>query len=104
MSIEQYTDEERKGHKREFVNALRSGKYKQTFGIFEFFDPDEKQNCYCAVGLARMIKRKELSNTKFASDLEFYGFNHYDLGDIIQLNDGGKDFQFIANWIEEKFL
>lgn len=96
-----------------WVSALRSGKYKQTSDSLIKFSDTTNEKSYCCLGVAGSIcglKSKTLLKHRL-SDL--YGNIlpiKKDIGDLkinedfnqtlINLNDSGKSFTEIADWIE----
>ncbi len=86
--------------KLKFVAALRSGKYKQTEGVF--YDPETK--CYCASGVLGKVlgfSDSQLGNggvqdSNIAKDA---GVTWMTVDNIICSNDMGSSFDDIANEI-----
>lgn len=112
---------------RGWVKALRSGKFKQA--KFALYDKDEK--AYCCLGVACLLRareekkktgkqaglRKYQMSVKDASegegcqtpkaDIEYAGtwllpFNDQTI--LSRMNDDGKPFWLIADYIESKYL
>lgn len=81
--------------KRDWIDALRSGEYKQVHGIYADFQTKE----YCCLGVERVIQGDTCVQR-----------TPRDAGDIsdnlqancIRLNDRERrDFNYIADWIED---
>lgn len=96
-----------------FIAELRSGKYRQTNGRLY------SNGAYCAMGVAYrslgMTKRnaeavyycngiRKSDGVLNKSTLEKLGLNEFNQEDIITLNDQGKSFEFISNYIENEIL
>lgn len=98
--------------KRAFVFALRSGKYKQARGVLR-----TKDGCFCASGVACDLA--DPSGWDSYNGFQYGGSWGYggipatlrtEIGmtgvqenKIIALNDGGKSFDYIANYVEKYF-
>lgn len=105
-----------KAFKNKWIKALRSGEYKQGENqLHNQFD-----NTYCCLGVACRIMhpRKELNSGVISSALsnlkgvkvpeilkgEFDStYDDYNplVEKLVNMNDGGKSFKVIANWIEK---
>lgn len=98
--------------KQKWVDALRSGEYKQEKGQLRY-----KNNGYCCLGVlyevsggewdddhqgtdCYLIKEIGVGGTLPGSIREKVGLNLEDQDKLIRMNDGGKSFSEIANWIE----
>jgi hypothetical protein len=79
--------------KAKWVEALRSGDYKQTSHVLH----DEQENAYCCLGVLCIVAKKEL-------DGETYPWLDKETGDysrFVTMNDEeGKSFGQIADYIE----
>lgn len=99
--------------KKKWIEALRSGEYRQGTHCLRSIE-----NKYCCLGVAcdlfygtnKWIENKEeylyeINNQKIFS----YNLNQYielsdkEMDDLMQLNDGGKTFEEIADYIEKEF-
>jgi hypothetical protein len=81
--------------KRDWIDALRSGKYKQT----QFMYYDDIDNTYCCLGVERVVAVGKWDNVVpyVADDLSFECQAR-----CATLNDSeGRDFLYIADWIED---
>jgi hypothetical protein len=115
-----FTDEElkranfkmSKGHKKLFIDALRSGDYEQTEGAYiEHVEGPNGKPCLCAAGvyLAQLNELEDLWDAQEEKDMcnidfgDFHKDNTQDLiGHIIDMNDDMNiSFGGIADWIEE---
>ncbi len=96
-------------YKEKWIDALRSGKYKQTRFELKTFD-----NHFCAVGVLCDIYYKDkwiinlIDQSSYAILEEDYdtmmnnlNFNINELITIIEMNDQYLSFDKIANYIEE---
>lgn len=91
---------------QKWVNALRSGKYKQTTGTLY----DEETGGYCCLGVYCKVVTKDsksyLSEGSEGPDEAYDKFDHilgHDLkNELISMNDKGRSFAEIADVIEEK--
>lgn len=108
-----------KAIKEKWLEALRSGKYEQCTGQLveeKIKWPDEGptgQFCYCCLGVLGEITQKDfIKNVDELSLDNGGGLLCYDIaepmglkGDIqsklAEMNDDGKSFDQIADWIEE---
>lgn len=92
--------------KKKWVEALRSGEYKQGQGALHRADEDT----YCCLGVACKISNVLLSYTSLRDKLQFkedlidrctnLNDNRYDISGI---NQGAKSFEYIADYIEENY-
>ena len=108
-----YTKEEQKKHRQEWVAALRSGDYKQSYRRLRIGDR------YCCLGVACEVSKLnswEYSWGIFRYDSEdsvlpyavreYYGLNHvsgaygYENDSLLYMNDWGETFYEIADIIE----
>lgn len=97
--------------KKKWVEALRSGKYKQGSG--QLYSDDYKK--YCCLGVAGSIcgiSKKELDKSGLFDEFNFCdgvdvpnpikGDDGENVpGFLANANDSGATFEEIANWIEE---
>jgi hypothetical protein len=81
--------------KRDWIDALRSGEYKQVRGTFF----DSRSNVYCCLGVERVVAVGEWDDRTpsnagdMSSELE---------NACIYLNDvQRRNFNYIADWIED---
>jgi hypothetical protein len=84
--------------KRDWIDALRSGKYRQTQNAYADFI-NERVSYYCCLGVERVLAVGKWDNvTPYeAGDMSFEC-----QGSCIRLNDDeGRDFLYIADWIED---
>jgi len=105
---------------RKWVKALRSGKYKQTTSTLKGHALDDAGNFagvgYCCLGVACKLKAKEAGNKtsmyKYSEDRSSKGAQlagrwllpNNDQFKLAKLNDEGKSFSEIADYIEKKYL
>ncbi len=100
------TREEILENRRKFVEALRSGEYKQGSG--QLYIPEH--DCYCALGVAckvagfdfepegiYYIDSNGAESPSYTEIGELFGFSP---DDIYTKNDGGFSFEEIAKFIE----
>lgn len=95
--------------KKQWIEALRSGKYKQGKGLLR-----RKNNCYCCLG----VLAQELGRLQFSEELFMFGvrkdtaFYHTFLPDplisggqktLASMNDEGATFGQIADYIEQNY-
>lgn len=95
--------------KAEWVEALRSGEFKQTKGVMESF----KNGRMCCLGvLTSIVTGKRPSQLKkwevaFPWDIttvdvcEIVGLSEYQARELAKMNDRGRRFSTIANYIEK---
>ena len=102
-----------KEHRDMYIDALRSGDYEQTEGVYiEHEQGLNGKPCLCAVGvyLAQLNELQDLYDAQEEQDMcsidfgDLYKDDKQDLiGHIIDMNDGlNMSFEGIADWIEEK--
>jgi hypothetical protein len=112
------TNEERVDLIKKWVAALRSGEYKQGKGTLH----NTTDNTYCCLGvLGRVWGLKQYksaieprlcgygsSATNFLDDEDFGKLAPKKSlavqSDLARMNDSGKSFEAIADWIEENLL
>lgn len=108
--------------KEKWVEALRSGKYKQGEGWLKRRGSKEGEFSFCCLGVlvdvdghtwkddhSLACQYPESKNGNLvASSSELYseyrnkiGLTQRDAHFLIMQNDNGSSFEFIANWIEE---
>jgi hypothetical protein len=80
--------------KNQWIPALRSGKYKQMFGKYCNSDCTE----FCALGLAANLK--DPHSDFFYRVLFDLGLNGNIYHNIANMNDSGKSFLEIADYLE----
>lgn len=101
-----------KEHRDMYIDALRSGDYEQTEGVYiEHEQGPNGKPCLCAVGvyLAQLNELQDLYDAQEEQDMCSIDFGdlHKDdkqdlIGHIIDMNDGlNMSFEGIADWIEE---
>lgn len=105
---------------RRWVKALRSGEYEQTTGTLR------SVHGYCCFGVACHISTKSKIAERPTKLCDYYSYEgpegrvqenflpygmrkHYGLSDreqeeLVKMNDAGKTFDEIADWIEENIL
>lgn len=103
--------------KQKWINALRSGNYKQTYGRLKHNDAFcclgvlcdisqlsswEKEEPLFGIGIReRYIVDHEQAYTKLPSIMKFsYGISDLDEIHLIKMNDSGRSFEEIAKYIE----
>lgn len=104
--------------KKQWVEALRSGKFSQgRYGLCVYDDDDLKKHTYCCLGVACVISEIPLvPEFDFGIELsypsclppeqrrklpEFFDEMNPLIEDLVIMNDGGDDFETIATHIEE---
>lgn len=90
--------------KQKWIDALRSGKYKQTDKAFRdcngfcamgvLYDVDDPSGWYAVSGRVE----KNQYNIKSSS---YYGYDYTHYNEITTMNDLGKSFEEIADYIEK---
>ncbi len=83
---------------RKFIGALRSGTFKQCTGSMASFDYATKEDSYCALGVALKLKEK----LTFQNCEEWYGWNQRIRHQMVSMNDDGKSFDEIADFLERE--
>lgn len=99
----------------EWVNALRSGKYKQGKSRLKQKYKDGSTR-FCCLGVAADLLKLDSKSHQilqsvsipYNSSVEMYSYDLF-LGKDIQielaeLNDDGKDFEYIADYIESNII
>lgn len=106
-----------KRFKAKWITALRSGEYKQG----SIYLHDKEENTYCCLGVAcRIIDPKIdmqhsgliVEDVKIFKDLKvpniLKGYEDLDSKEynpvvdrLVTMNDGGRSFKLIANWIDK---
>lgn len=86
----------------DWVNALRSGEYKQTTNTLRRFDEDGNPS-YCCLGVLSVLCDAPYAqiSDNFLTHVNLVVGHAVD-GDCLlaNMNDEGKSFPFIADWIE----
>ncbi len=95
-------------HKRLWLEALRSGEYKQSVGLLR------DHHGYCCLGVLAEVcgnpdgwKNSNTSIQRYNGRLgglvpEEFGLGHYTQGQLQRMNDKqGKNFKQIADWVEK---
>lgn len=112
--------------KAQWVEALRSGKYRQGNSVLARYDHRQKRYNYCCLGvlcnLDTNVQRRRDPGTKIAvyydtvephlaSGYDCYlpdtmrervGLTHQTMIDLAVMNDGDMSFSEIADWIERE--
>ncbi|MBA4849468.1 hypothetical protein [Emticicia sp. BO119] len=104
--------------KQLWIDALRSGRYYQTFHEFrvQFINDCD---CYCASGVLMHLYSQEVTRISNWDSIPIEvlewaelptatpspndSANEFSIYDVIELNDGLKSFAEIADFIEEHF-
>ena len=97
---------------KKWIKALRSGDYKQATG--KLVKGTGSSRSYCCLGVAGSLlsaetgKKFKAFTSKDAECLNNVGLKATGLTDrtqstLIGMNDGGKSFKQIANFLEKKF-
>lgn len=91
---------------KRWVAALRSGEYEQGRGALKVTDADTGITKYCCLGVLQHIEPSIPPNMG--------GLNHHDFikaidgfisqYDLVKMNDCGKTFPEIADYIERKYI
>jgi hypothetical protein len=113
---------------KKWIAALRSGEYKQiTGGLKRHLAPDSNEVGYCCLGVACEVFGKESGDTFNLEERKIWPYfsflNQYTMlpkqviafldlqGDrdvldkLIRMNDqGGASFEFIADFLEKKYI
>lgn len=103
--------------KSRWLTALRSGDYRQTKGKLRSFRNDYFDDGYCCLGVLCDISGKGEWNGDYykmmiedgyshSSEIKLPGLDEFEMtpdqqSDLINMNDDGKSFLEIADWIEE---
>jgi hypothetical protein len=83
--------------KAKWVAALRSGKYAQGQG--DYFDPET--GTYCCLGVLDIVDLGDAcTNLHLWGEAESKAGESSQLQELIRMNDTGKSFSEIADWIE----
>jgi len=101
-----------KEHKEMYIEALRSGDYDQTEGVYiEHIQGPNGKPCLCAAGvyLAQINELEDMYDAQEEGEMCSIDFGdlHKDdtqdlIGHIIDMNDGlNMSFEAIAGWVEE---
>lgn len=96
--------------KKQWVEALRSGDYEQGTNVLCKLTATGAQ--YCCLGVLAEVVEGEDTWYAFNAealatargDVITYGHNLLPtgaIGDLASMNDDGKSFDYLANWIEE---
>lgn len=95
---------------KKWVEALRSGKYGQARNVLK----ESRKNEYCCLGVACVISKVKKTKLLFNEWIEDYvvdgiknfpkeligGFGNDLAYELSKMNDNGKSFDEIADWIE----
>jgi|HubBroStandDraft_4_1064222.scaffolds.fasta_scaffold00027_30 hypothetical protein len=96
--------------KKKWVKALRSGRYKQTDSQLY----DARIDAHCCLGVLCRVVRAERDGEAFIWDgeidalelplplLAHVGMDGAQMGEVAKMNDDGKTFKEIANYIERQ--
>ena len=83
--------------KNVWIEALRSGDYEQGRGLYK-----DNDGCYCAVGILNEILSGGNPYSRAGTDvIDSMPQRHSVWNVITKMNDDGKSFNEIADWIEE---
>lgn len=89
--------------KIKWIEALRSGKFKQGKGRFY----QKNSDTYCCLGVLCVIQNAPFENycgRNYPSEQWVAGLSyHIDFSDLSRMNDSGKTFSEIANYIEKEY-
>ena len=85
--------------KAKWIAALRSGEYKQTSG--DYYSP--KTGGYCCLGVLSCVKEGREMREESCSTLKKDEGNAELVSALISMNDSGKSFADIADFIEQNF-
>lgn len=97
-------------HKKTWIKALTSGKYKQATGSLirrDVYAQGKKVVSYCCLGVAERVCLGKRTNNIYGGSLCETSMNKLGLTEpahakLVNLNDNrGKDFKEIAKWIEK---
>jgi len=88
--------------KAKWIKALRSGRYRQTMDYLE------NEGAYCCLGVLCKVQRKSIEAIQtedglqeLPRSLQFqWGIPKAAHSQLIKMNDSGKSFAAIADWIE----
>ena len=87
--------------KAKWVEALRSGKYKQ--GIGRLYRPESNE--YCCLGVLCRVADVDLeSDSSLNYGLVFQPLGLRKYWDLVEMNDNGSSFARIADYIETTVL
>ena len=102
--------------KAQWLAALRSGQYKQTTGVLRAKEDDHNPR-YCCLGVLCDVLSSDAwaSDERYGGDSELFGWRQLrsnqisvpgltiqEANRLVKLNDEGKSFAEIADYIEEK--
>ena len=107
--------------KKQWLEALRSGRYTQAKGYLEKIKPGTEETIgNCCLGVLCLLtgyrattlmgsqaaKRvegfgEEMYMFPIDSTLARWGLTHDEASELADLNDSGYDFKYIADWIEK---
>ena len=91
--------------KKQWIEALRSGKYQQGRIYLRSSHNNSSKPRHCCLGVLADIKGWEVRQSQSVLrpiQLEAVGLNPENQGNLIRMNDDeDKDFVEIADWIEE---
>lgn len=86
-----------------WVEALRSGEYKQVRGSLK------EDGRYCCLGVICEINGKDKAGLKKGNALpsktalKFFGLSYGEASALANMNDGGRSFKYIAKHIEKNW-
>lgn len=103
----EWTAEQQKEHRRQWVEALRSGKYEQATSELT------NGTGYCCLGVACLVAGKseddimhDVNLTNFPDVKSYFGLRDnngdYSGNCLVDLNDEGAPFSYIADIIESE--
>ncbi len=90
--------------KKQWLEALRSGKYKQ--GKDSLIKETNDGFSYCCLGVLQAITGLEVDNSGLLTDKKaantcVKGLSLMEQGKLATFNDDDKSFDWIANWIDK---
>jgi hypothetical protein len=86
--------------KKEWVEALRGGKYKQYRGLLRQGDRYSPLGVLCAIAIDYEVIPEVPETKELPREVEDWSeLDWFDIEDLERLNDAGASFDKIASWI-----
>jgi hypothetical protein len=88
--------------KKEWVEALRGGKYKQYRGLLRQGDRYSPLGVLCAISIDYEVITEVPETKDLPTPVEEWAeLDWFDIEEIQRLNDAGASFDKVAKWIEK---
>ena len=87
--------------KWQWCEALRSGRYKQCRDTLRQLDRSGDIAAYCCIGVGADVAGLAVRGLNTTTALDRTGIGYANGTLLITLNDGGRTFPEIADWIED---